>query len=108
MRALLQLGLVLSLCLFSGCGREPVPQDEGDEAPSRSSTFRPEEGRLVGVEWADASSPTHRKQWAPAVRRSAIEAIDNPDERRTIGQLRADAVVSLMEPSRSLPTTRSC
>lgn len=91
------LGLLLTLCLLGACDREPVRQEEQDDGvASRALTFQPEEGRLVGVEWADVSTPSSRKQRTSAVRRSAIEAIDNPEERRTIGQLRGDAVVALM------------
>jgi len=95
--SLILLGLVLSFCLLASCGRAPAQQEERSEKPPRPLAFQPEEGRLVGVEWADVSSPADRAQRAPAVRRGALEAIDNPEERRTIGQLRADAVVALMD-----------
>lgn len=90
------LGLVLSVSLFTACDREPVRPDEDEGSPSRSSVFRPEEGRLVGVEWTDVSSPARRKERASTVRRSAMEALGDPQERRTLAQLRADAVLALM------------
>lgn len=93
--------LLLSFCLLASCSPDPARQEarqeKADEAASRALAFQPEEGRLVGVEWADVSSPADRKQRVPDVRRSIVEAIEDPEERRTIGQLRADAVVALMD-----------
>lgn len=86
--------LALCLCLLAACGQEKSRQNHGDDAPAPPSVFRPEEGRLVGVDWSDASSPLLDR--ATTVRRSAIEAVGGSREQASIGQLRADAVLSLL------------
>jgi CHAT domain-containing protein len=94
------LGTLLALCLLVACGREQgetrPPQRGGDE-PSRRLTFHPGEGRLAGLEWSDISSTKDLRSRAPGLRRKAIHALASPQDRRTIGALRAEAVVLLLD-----------
>ncbi|HEY4595042.1 MAG TPA: hypothetical protein VIJ02_01475, partial [Thermoanaerobaculia bacterium] len=52
---------------------------------------------MAGVEWTDMRSSSDLRSRAPGLRRKAIQALASPQDRHTIGALRAEAVVLLLD-----------
>jgi CHAT domain-containing protein len=90
----------VAILILVACSRESEEKRARQRAPGDDSsqrlTFGPEQGRLVGVEWVDASSPGSLRARAPGLRHNAIQALKGDESGSAIGALRADAVIALL------------
>ena len=98
-----RIAAAVSGCLFGllvACGGEPGDGERrvrGNPLPStRTQAFRPGQGRLVGVSWADARPADGLESQAKRLRSNAAEVFETPGERESLGPLRADAVLFLL------------
>ncbi|MEO6194932.1 MAG: CHAT domain-containing protein [Thermoanaerobaculia bacterium] len=84
-----------ALALLTACG-QPQRATRGGQETTRVLRFRPGQGRLAGLSWADAKSPQNLRAIAPRLRHKASEIFADPLERSAAGPLRAAAVLDLL------------